>query len=115
MIISINYNEPNTDTYKSVTLTLMEGIKTEFKTGDFVKDWFNCNKHIAFLDIEEHISHSSSVDHFIMDGAPYRSAYLHIFSGEPTLEYEYSEDHSGEFFVPARAYWTWEDLKEYCK
>lgn len=115
MVISIDYNEPNADEYKSVGLSLMSGVKTEFNTGDFVKDWFNCNKHIALLDMEEPIAHSSSVDHFFMDGAPYRSAYLHIYSGDPVLEYEYSEDNLGELFVPEGELWTWEDLKNYCK
>lgn len=36
---------------------------------------------------EYHYSKSSSVDHFIMDGAPYDSAYLHFEDDKPVLKY----------------------------
>lgn len=33
------------------------------------------------------VLHSSSIDHFIMDGAPYDSAYLHMENGNLVLKY----------------------------
>ncbi len=73
---------------------------------------------------EQPISHSSSVDHFIMDGAPFDSAYLHIVDGKGVLKYVDETDpgylytqqdvyEKGiEFFVKEGTQPTWEELKE---
>lgn len=70
-------------------------------------------------------SHSSSVDHFIMDGAPYDSAYLHIVDEKGVLKYldrsdpNWFLDKNGvgegiEFFVPENTKPTWGELNELC-
>lgn len=64
---------------------------------------------------EPNLSHSSTVNHFIMDGALFDSAYLHIDNeGNSRLEYQYDED-GWEFFVKEGTKPTWDDLKNYCK
>ena len=91
-VISISYSEGNKKNlnYKSVQIshnTLKKNKK--FSSGNFVKDWYNLMKFIIENDLwnKEIISHSSSVDHFIMDGAPYDSAYLHMENNNPILKY----------------------------
>lgn len=112
--------------YESVYLYTSKE-QTEFNSGDFVKDWYNA--HIKYFDEhkDEHFSHSSSVNHFIMDGAPYSSAYLHDVNDTYVLKYV---DHSDpnyiftqrdifenglELFVPENTQPTWEEYKELLK
>ena len=90
-----------------------------FDSGGFIKDWYECNKFIIFdlCDKEGHFSNSSSVDHFIMDGAPFESAYLKTNDDGDTwyLDYEYDHLNKGiEFFVKKGTQPTWEELKECC-
>ena len=111
--------------YKGVTLSIA-GEEYEFNSGDFVKDWAFAKKKFASLKSEPHFSHSSSVNHFIMDGAQYDSAYAHIINAEVVLKYVDTSDPNylstqreiyedgWEFFVPKGSKFTWEDLKKYC-
>lgn len=128
-VIGINYAESGREfplDYKSVYLHYEEGEKL-FDSGDFVKDWFECKKFIAKEDIIEKevaICHSSSVDHFMMDGAPYDSAYLHMENGKPVLKYldknknslEQNDifDNGWEYFVPEGTNPTWNELRVMC-
>ena len=71
--------------------------------------------------------HSSSVDHFIMDGAKFDSAYLHIIDGKPVLRYvDHSDpdyiytqsetyDKGWKYFVPQGLQPTWAELKAYVR
>lgn len=118
-VVGINYKEPKPSTYKGVELSLRgEESRTlkEFKTGDFVKDWYDLLYYIIHSGIteKEHLSYSSSVDHFIMDGAPFESAYLKFKEDDtPYLDYKYDMTNVGiEFFVPRGKRPTWEELKE---
>jgi len=91
-VISISYSEGNNKSlnYKSVKISYNILKKNKkFSSGNFVKDWYNLMKFIIENDLwnKEIISHSSSVDHFIMDGAPYDSAYLHMENNNPILKY----------------------------
>lgn len=91
-VISISYSEGNKKNlnYKSVKISYNILKKNKkFSSGNFVKDWYNLMKFIIENDLcnKEIISHSSSVDHFIMDGAPYDSAYLHMENNNPILKY----------------------------
>jgi hypothetical protein len=121
MVTSINYNEPNTDEYHSVKTG-----DTVFDSGDFIKDWFHSRKHITEISQTnwEPQSNSSSVDHFMMDGAKFDSAYLKEVEDEiwdlvyidRTDPNWWVEDEPGiEFFVPEGEEWTWQQLKDYCK
>ena len=113
--------------YESVYLHYLDNKKV-FDSGNFVKDWFGAKKFFADNLMEtEHFSHSSTVDHFIMDGAKYDSAYLHMKDDIPELKYiDYSDelwyinqasvDEEGwEFFVVEGTKPTWEEFKEMCK
>lgn len=131
-IIRIIYNEPDAKTYKSVEISFgkfsgKEETRT-FDTGNFIQDWYDMRKFmIKEMEDEPYMSHSSSVDHFFMDGAQYDSAYLHIVDEKPVLKYfdrtdpdwlftQRDIDENGwEFFVPEGAQPTWEELKEICK
>jgi hypothetical protein len=101
--------------------------KYEFKSGDFVKDWYDMMKKIIHEEIKSDTgfwSHSSSVYHFIMDGAPYDSAYLHIVDGKGVLKYYDRTDPNwwmdneigkgSEFFVLEDTKPTWEELRKMC-
>jgi len=81
MYTTINYDDGNTENlgYKSVEIHFGKDEKKFFATGNFVKDWYDMRKFMiqTLMDSETHFCHSSSVDNFIMDGAPYDSAYLH--------------------------------------
>ena len=118
-VTGINYEEPIPKTYESVDIQYGDGMKEKkvFASGNFVRDWWNVKKFMIqnLLDSEHAFCHSSSVDHFIMDGAPYDSAYLRTDDkGMPYFQYEYTED-SIEFFVPKGTKPTWEELKELYK
>lgn len=105
--------------YHSVYLYLSSDEEYIFDTGDFTKDWFNAKK--KFLDVHERelrLAKSSSVDHFIMDGAPYDSAYLIINDENDVGELSYNQndfDKGWEMFVHKGTTPTWEELKQSCK
>lgn len=120
-VISIEYDEGNKDNlgYKSVEICYGDNLKEKkiFNTGDFVKDWYDMRKYMiqTLLDSEQFFISSSSVDHFIMDDAPYDSAYLKTNDdGTPYFSYVYDEE-SIEFFVPKSTQPTFNELKEICK
>lgn len=123
-VISINYNDGgNPLGYESVEISFnFSKDKKIFNTGDFIQDWYDMRKFMFFeMDSsnEPFTSHSSSVDHFIMDGAPYESAYLKPVdkgkNDEWFLDYEYDHQNTGwEFFVPEGTKPTWEELKIMC-
>jgi hypothetical protein len=130
-VIGINYDEGNEKDlgYKSVYLHYGKDKSKVFDSGNFIKDWWNCRKFMIqdLGDTEQHWSHSSTVDHFIMDGAPYDSAYLHMVDDKAVLKYvdrtdpqylitqQHIYDGGIEFFVPEGTQPTWEELKETCK
>lgn len=123
-VIGINYKEPNPETYESIRIMYGEGsdkVKL-FDTGNFIVDWYNHNKWIAHeidgeLSKEHHFSNSSSVDHFVMDGAPIESRYLKFDEEKnPYLDKEFDwHDPGTELFIPLGTDWSWEELKEYVK
>ena len=115
--ISVDYVEPNQKEYKSVNLSESYGDrKWSFNTGDFVKDWFNMIKHIITKTTDEtfYATYSSSVDHFIMDGKAYDSAYL-CFEDDGTPYLDYEDIDGIELFVKADTKLTWKELEEICK
>jgi len=130
--IRINYTEPDANTYESVEILFGRFAGKEekriFNTGNFIQDWYDMRKFmINEMEDEPYMTHSSSVDHFFMDGAEYESAYLHIIDEKPVLKYfdrsdpnwlftQRDIDENGlEFFVPENTQPTWEELKEMCK
>lgn len=123
---------PSTFKYESVRLhTRNEDL--EFKSGNFVKDWYDAKKkYMEVMDEEPYLSASSDVNHFQGDGGKFDSAYLHIIDDKPVLRYCTWADDSRdmierlienreiyekgwEFFVPEGTKPTWEELKEMCK
>lgn len=119
-VIGVNYTEFSKKKdmgYQSVDISY-NNLKKEkiFDSGDFVKDWYNCNKFIItkLFDKEPHIMMSSSFDNFFMDGAKFDSAYL-ITNGDeaPELSYERDDDKI-EFFVKKGTKPTWLELRELC-
>ena len=145
-VIGINYEGANHDydenderieipgglKYKSVYIHYQDDKKV-FDSGNFIKDWYDAKGFYArgLMDKEPYLSGSSTCDHFIMDGAPYDSAYLHMVDGKPVLKYCSYDDSlemmeqlitnreiyekGWEFFVPEGTKPTWEELKEMCK
>jgi hypothetical protein len=115
--------------YESVRLWISTSDKEFiFDSGNFPKDWYEAKKkYQEFMDIEPFLSGSSSCDHFIMDGAPYDSAYLHVVDDKPVFLYvdksksdwyikqAYIFDEGWEFFVPENTTPTWEEFKELIK
>jgi hypothetical protein len=131
-VIDINYDEGNEENlgYKSVQVSYGNNEKKIFNSGDFVKDWFDMTKYVitVLYKTESHFIHSSGVDHFIMDGAPYDSAYLHTVDGKAVLRYINRKKGSLdmdemianreiyekgiEIFIEENTIPTWEELKE---
>lgn len=131
-VIGINYDEGNKKNlgYKSVDISYSSLKKKKvFNSGDFVKDWYDCLKFIITNNIlnEEPITYSSSVDHFIVDGAPFESAYLHIKNKVTELKYVDHTDKNYiytqtdiyeegiELFVKKGTKPTWEELRKICR
>ncbi len=119
-IICINYKDGNDLEYRSVDLSHSDLTERKvFDSGDFVKDWYNCIKFVSLnLCEKEHVSFSSSVDHFIMDGAPYDSAYLVPEENGETFTLRYEKEFSSkgiEFFVKEGTQPTWIELKQMCE
>lgn len=111
-VIGINYNDGGDPLdYKSVYLH-SGGNDKEFDSGIFVRDWIMAKKYyLEIMEKDPYLCHSSSVDHFIMDGAPYDSAYLMFEQTKPPyLVFDYNED-GWEMFVPKGTEPTWEELK----
>lgn len=103
-VISINYDgceydyNPETNEniksmfpieYKNVEISLSNGDKKTFNSDNFIVDWYYAIKtfYKELYHVEHHLSYSSSVNHFIMDGAPYSSAYIHFINDKPILKY----------------------------
>jgi hypothetical protein len=64
-LIEVLYDEPDTDTYRGVVCKA--GFHREpFNSGDVSKDYRDAVDYAKGLS--EHVSNTSSVDHFIMDG-----------------------------------------------
>lgn len=131
-VIGINYNESGRENplgYKSVYISLKSGEEIVFDSGNFIVDWYDAKKHFVHnvSETESFLAQSSSVDHFIMDGAPFHSAYLHFEDNNPILKYVDKTDGNWfvsqmdvfekgmELFVKEGEHPTWEELKEYCK
>jgi len=114
----ITYNDGgNPIDYKEVTISTRETGDHKWNSGDFVRDWYFSTKFILMGGLNgEHGCHSSSVDHFVMDGAPYDSLYL-VFGEDdkPSLTNQYDWDGDNiELFVPEGTQPTWEELREMC-
>jgi hypothetical protein len=103
--------------YKSVEVFYGEEEESKiFNSGNFVKDWFDAMKFkvLELRGKEYGFGCSSSVDHFIMDGAPYDSAYLKD-KGNDEWYLDYDNYENGiELFVPEGTKPTWEELKVMC-
>ena len=116
-VTGINYKEGSKKKdleYKSVRVHYGQNEEKIFDSGNFVKDWYDSTRFciLELSDKEFHFSNSSSVDHFIMDGAEFSSAYLKMHSNKATLVYEYDFNDPGiEFFVPVGTEPTCEELK----
>lgn len=115
-VLRINYDDGSKTPdlgYKGVELITRNKHTFKFESGNFVKDWFEAKKkYIDFAEDELFLSHSSSVNHFIMDGANFDSAWL-IWDNDttnPRLVYEFDEN-GWEMFVPKGTKPTWEELK----
>jgi hypothetical protein len=97
-----------------------------FDSGDFILDWYSANKKY-FKEIyskEPKLSHSSSVNHFIFDGAPYSSAYFHVVNKKNVIKYIDKTDKDWiftqkkvldgiEFFVHENTQPTFDEFADY--
>ena len=118
-VISIDYNDGNKKDlgYRSIDVSY-NNLKSKkvFNSGNFVKDWYDCIKFcITKIQNTEPKMHSSSVNHFFMDGAKYDSAYLVVTKEKTSLSYD-SEMHGEniELFVEENTTPTWEELRKIC-
>ena len=123
-VIRINYTGYK-ETLKYLNVECDDVI---YNSGDFVVDWFNLYTDYIVNNKFSYLSGSSSIDHFIMDGAPFDVAYLYrIDKVNDTWELMYINDDMDlllqndiinkgiEFFVPENNHMTWQELKLYCK
>lgn len=116
--ITIQYAENGREhplEYKGVKLVSRKDKEYLFNSGNFVKDWYDAKKQFVDMASDElYLTHSSSVDHFIMDGGNdiVDSAWL-VWDDDgdnARLVYEYT-DKGWEIFVPKGTKPTWEELK----
>lgn len=118
-VISIDYNDGNKKDlgYKSIDVSY-NNLKSKkvFNSGNFVKDWYDCIKFcITKIQNTEPIMHSSSVNHFFMDGANYDSAYLVVTKENVSLSYDSSKHGENiELFVEENTTPTWDELRKIC-
>lgn len=118
MVRGINYEEGTATGYESVDMSWIENGEhksKKFDSGDFVRDWFAALKWFIEGDFGEHLVNSSSVDHFIMDGAPFESAYIGFDENKNTHLYYEWDGRGLEVFVPKGMRPTWEELKIMCQ
>lgn len=122
-VVGIEYKELSKKKgmgYKNVHVSYNRGKDNRvFDSGNFVKDWYDYRKFmiLELSDKEHAFCSSSSVDHFIMDGAPFDSAYL-VTDDDGNAELFYGDefyDKGIEFFVEKGTKPTWKELKETCK
>lgn len=130
-IININYNKVNDKIeYISTDVSRLNNNEKIFNSGDFVKDWYQAIKYCLNLE-NEYFSYLSSIDDFIIDGAPYDSVYLYLDENEnPILYYpnnstpenvkegeEFldSKKDKIELFVNRGEKLSWEELLNKCK
>ena len=111
-VINIQYEEPKPETYTGVKVFMKNNEVKNFDTGDFVKDWYDCTK-FCMTEVmgKEHIMHSSSVNHFIMDGANFDSYYLAAVDSEVILTKKFE---GIEMFVEKDKEYTWHELRKRC-
>ena len=117
-VTHINYIDQgrgNPPIYQSVDISYSDHKKKFFKSGDFVKDWYD---HVRFIIMElsqsgEYFMNSSTVDHFIMDGAPYISAYMIFDNNKCELKYGNQYFDKGiELFVHKGTRPSWRTIKD---
>ena len=117
-VTHINYIDQgrgNPPIYQFVDISYGNHKKKFWKSGDFVKDWYD---HVKFIIMtlskkEGCFMNSSTVDHFIMDGAPYDSAYMIFDNDKCALKYGNQYYDKGiELFVNKRTRPSWERMKE---
>lgn len=120
-VIGIEYcegNEPGDLGYTHVYLHLRDSEEMIFNSGNFIKDWYQTIREFLYNHPDEFsLVHSSSVDHFIMDGAPCDEAWV-VFDkeGVASLVFEYPEtDNRISVFVNENEKPTFEEYKKYCK
>jgi hypothetical protein len=109
--------------YKGVYLHTKKG-EFIFDSGDFPSDWYNAKKkyYREIHEEEPYLSGSSTCNHFIMDGAPYQSAYLfyenekgvlNYLKEDSTFEERYEMSRTGdELFVDEGTFPTFDELKQ---
>lgn len=100
--------------YEGIYLSDENDNKKQFKTGNFIIDWYECTKHLNNLSTNGYLprcSVSSQINHLNEYDFDYDSKYLKDIDNTFVL----TDDTSGiEFFVP-NGITTWEELKEYVK
>ena len=120
-ITQIDYDEPNQSTYRSVVVQYGNKQTKIFSSGDFVKDWYQATKFKInqLINSEPFFISASSVDHFIMDGNQYESAWAIVDQQDNILLY-YKDDislnkkisNSIELFVNIGDRLTFKEFKE---
>lgn len=112
-VIGVNYEEGSKKKdlgYKSVYVHHEEEEKI-FNSGDFPKDWYEALKH-ALVELEDYTIHSSSVNHFIMDGAKFKSFYLLFEGDEPNITFDIVENGIEHFYDPKEKPKDWFHFRE---
>ena len=119
-VINIDYDIDKNDNiiYNLTDISYDFSLKKKkiFNSGNFVVDWYNCIKFIAIelQDSKELFLFSSSVDHFIMDDAPYDIAYLIKKNNKHLLTYK-DNGEGLKFFVNKNEKPSWKELNDYCE
>lgn len=93
--LTVNYDDGDSSSYKSIELSFGDGEVRLFDSGDPLIDWYDYFKYIYNGDAVDDdivmISHSSSVDHWFMDTDDYLERYI-LINENNTYEFIDYED-----------------------
>ena len=101
------------DHNKSIDKSYLE----TFKSGDFVKDWYDAIVYITKNMSDYHILYSTGIDEYVKEANLYSSAYLKKVDDVWTLIYSPKPNdllECYEFFILKDTTPTWVEFKEYC-
>lgn len=96
MVTYVDYDEGDATTYRGVGIYVSSDRSILFNSGDFPKDWWDALRKVYDLMDEtgQLAASSSSVDHFLMDGADELYDLANLIQEDGKLKLVYRDDFS---------------------
>ena len=118
-ILRIVYEDSGPPVYERVEIRRDGSVVTSFDSGDPIIDWVDAWKWLS-ENAKGPVLHSSSVDHFFMDGAPYTNLYVDhenenaSFTTKQVIDGNVDVEEMAEYIINDDIQ-TFEELKAYYK